>query len=174
VLAIEPTLAATTPARRSGLSRGAIEVSSSALPDSGDLVLAGMWRTVSLDGARDEAGELPPRIDGLPVMQVQVQKGSTGQKPLMVVAQQLQSGQMIRTIEGPAADVSSLLANRSDNGAPSPWPTLQVGGNASAIQSRDGAMALRYGDRILAITAPLPSDSLLAMIRRLNAELRTK
>ncbi len=30
------------------------------------------------------------------------------------------------------------------------------------------------GDRMLAITGALPSDSLRAMIRRLNAELRSK
>jgi hypothetical protein len=85
----------------------------------------------------------------------------------MVVAQQLKSGQVIRTIEGPAADVSELLANRA--GA-SPWPTMEGAG----ISGGDGAMALRHGDRMLAITAPLSNDSLRAMIRRLNAEMRQK
>jgi hypothetical protein len=33
-------------------------------------------------------------------------------------------------------------------------------------------MTMRRGDRMLAITAPLPTDSLRAMIRRLNAERR--
>ena len=38
----------------------------------------------------------------------------------------------------------------------------------------DHAMAMQVGDRMLAITGDLPSDSLRAMIRRLNAEMRSK
>jgi hypothetical protein len=129
-----------------------------------------MWRTVSLDGASEVAGGRPARIDGLPVMEVKVQQRDSGQRPLMVVAQQLQSGEVIRTIEGPASDVSSLLSRRSaGSGEASPWPTPNGG-----IEGRDGAMALRTGDRILAITAPLPRDSLVAMLRRLNVQARER
>ena len=35
----------------------------------------GMWRTMSWDGAQAEAGKPLPHIDGLPVVQVQVQSG---------------------------------------------------------------------------------------------------
>jgi hypothetical protein len=35
-------------------------------------------------------------------------------------------------------------------------------------------MAMQRGDRMIAITGALPPDSLLAMIRRLNAEMRSK
>ena len=128
-----------------------------------------LFRTVSWDRARFERGESVPRIEGLPVMEVQL-AGSRGDdsRPLMVVAQQLESGQVIRTIEGPATDVNQLLASqRSD--ASSPWPTMDEG---DGIAGGDGTMAVRRGDRILAITAPLPSDSLRAMIRRLNATER--
>ena len=38
----------------------------------------------------------------------------------------------------------------------------------------DQAMAMQLGDRMLAITGALPSDSLRAMIRRMNAEMRSK
>jgi hypothetical protein len=38
----------------------------------------------------------------------------------------------------------------------------------------DGTMAMQRGDRMIAITGALPPDSLLAMIRRLNAEMRSK
>jgi hypothetical protein len=128
-----------------------------------------LFRTVSWDRARFERGESVPRIEGLPIMEVQL-AGSRGDdsRPLMVVAQQLESGQVIRTIEGPATDVNQLLASqRSD--ASSPWPTMDEG---DGIAGGDGTMAVRRGDRILAITAPLPSDSLRAMIRRLNASER--
>jgi len=128
-----------------------------------------LFRTVSWDRARIERGESVPRIEGLPIMEVQL-AGSRGgdSRPLMVVAQQLESGQVIRTIEGPATDVNQLLSSqRSDTS--SPWPTMNDG---DGIAGGDGTMAVRRGDRILAITAPLPSDSLRAMIRRLNASER--
>lgn len=126
----------------------------------------GAWRTLSWDAARQARGQPVPRIRGLPVMEVQVSasRADSG-APTMIVAQQLESGQVIRTIEGPATDVSRLLAaQRTDSG--SPWPTIS---EDAGISGRDGSMTLRRGDRILAIQAPLPVDSLRAMIRRMNA-----
>ena len=131
----------------------------------------GMWRTVSWDGARAEAGERLPHIDGLPVLNVQVQSGDQGKRSVMVVAQQLSSGQVIQTIEGPAADVSQLLAQRSITDLDSVITTDGAGQTSGG----NHAMAIPLGgDRMLAITGALPSDSLRAMIRRLNAELRSK
>lgn len=142
-------------------------LSSARLPQS-DFELAGegMWRTLSWDNAQRERGESVPRIQGLPVVEVQVAAArDDSDRPTMVVAQQLRSGQMIRTIEGPATDVTRLLsAQRSEN--QSPWPTVP---DSSGLAGADGTMAMRRGDRILAIQAPLPPDSLRAMIRRLNA-----
>jgi hypothetical protein len=131
---------------------------------------AGIWRTMSWDGAQSEAGESLPHIDGLPVLRVQVQANDQGKRPLMVVAQQLASGQVIQTIEGPASDVSQLLARRSTVAA----------GNGLSVTISDAepagghAMAMQRGDRMIAITGALPSDSLRAMIRRMNAEMRSK
>lgn len=148
------------------------EVSSAKLPGGeADAGLGGIWRTLSWAGARDERGDSVPHIDGLPVVEVQVGPAKTGgNKSIMVVAQQLKSGEVIRTIEGPAADVSQLLASRPGATSPSPWPTMDGPG----IAGGDGAMAMRHGDRMLAITAQLPNDSLRAMMRRLNAEMRQK
>ena len=133
--------------------------------------LDGMWRTMSWAGAKAEAGERLPHIDGLPVVQVQVQSGEQGSRPVTVVAQQLASGQMIRTIEGPATDVSQILSRRAMTDADS----LFLPGDSTMLPA-DGshAMAMQVGDRMLAITADLPPDSLRAMIRRLNAEMRSK
>jgi anti-sigma factor RsiW len=135
-----------------------------------DAATGTVFRTVSWASAERERGASVPRIAGLPVMEVQVgTSGQSGGKPLVVVAQQLESGQVIRTIEGPATDVNKLLASRhSEDG--SPWPA--IGDSAGGIAGGDGAMTYRRGDRILAITAPLPSDSLRAMIRRLNVTER--
>ncbi len=132
----------------------------------------GMWRTVSWDGAQAEAGERLPHIDGLPVLKVQVQAGEQGRRSVMVVAQQLSSGQVIQTIEGPASDVSQLLARRAMSDVDS---VLLRGDSLSRSAEGDHSMAMQLGgDRMLAITGALPSDSLRAMIRRLNAEMRSK
>jgi hypothetical protein len=139
--------------------------------------LDGMWRTMSWAGAQAEAGDKLPHIDGLPVVQVQVQTNEQSKQPLMVVAQQLASGEVIRTIEGPTSDVSHLLARRAMS---DPMPTIALGDSAprdsvpSDSDHTDRTMAMQRGDRMLVITGALPSDSLLAMIRRLNAEMRSK
>jgi hypothetical protein len=153
-----------------------LELSSIDIPRAElDLQLDGMWRTMSWDGAQAEAGDKLPRIDGLPVMQVQLQANDQGKQPLMVVAQQLSSGEVIRTIEGPTSDVSHLLARRTMTdpdpaiaGADSARPTGNLPDHA------DRTMAMQRGDRMLVITGALPTDSLLAMIRRVNAEMRSK
>jgi len=130
---------------------------------------------MSWAGAQAEAGDKLPHIDGLPVVQVQVQANEQGRQPLMVVAQQLASGEVIRTIEGPTTDVSHLLARRTMT---APVPTLAVRDSADTgsrgADRTDRTMAMERGDRMLVITGALPSDSLLAMIRRLNAEMRSK
>jgi hypothetical protein len=131
---------------------------------------AGLWRTMSWVGAQSEAGQSPPHIDGLPVLRVQVQANDQGKRPLMVVAQQLASGQVIQTIEGPARDVSELLSRRTATSADG---ALSVS-ISEAPPAADQAMAMQMGDRMLAITGALPSDSLRAMIRRINAEMRSK
>jgi hypothetical protein len=154
----------------------ALQLSSMDIPRADQEVeLDGMWRTLSWDGAQAETGDNLPHIDGLPVVQVQVQASEHGKVPLMVVAQQLASGEVIRTIEGPTSDVSHLLAKRTMT---DPDPSLGGLGtgkpNPSGPAHADQTMAMQRGDRLLVITGALPSDSLLAMIRRLNAEMRSK
>ena len=139
-------------------------------PDLNAAASGTFFRTVSWDNAQRERGASVPRIAGLPVMQVQVGGSGDGHgRPLVVVAQQLESGQVIRTIEGPATDVNKLLASQGSDSS-SPWPTIDD--SSAGIAGGDGAMTVRRGDRILAITAPLSSDSLRAMIRRLNVTER--
>jgi len=152
----------------------ALELSSIDIPRTESFELDGMWRTMSWDGAQAEAGDRLPHIDGLPVVQVQLQTNQQGKQPLMVVAQQLSSGEVIRTIEGPTPDVSHLLARRTMT---DPDPTAagkDSNRSSGAPDHTDRTMAMQRGDRMLVITGALPSDSLLAMIRRLNAEMRSK
>jgi Putative zinc-finger len=155
----------------------ALELSSIDIPRSDvGFELDGMWRTMSWAGAQAEAGDKLPHIDGLPVVQVQVQTSEGGKHPLMVVAQQLASGEVIRTIEGPVGDVSHLLARRSmtDPVPASPPASASRDSSTPRVDHTDRTMAMQRGDRLLVITGALPSDSLLAMIRRLNVEMRSK
>lgn len=129
----------------------------------GQLELGGVWRNLSWDGAKEQAGDTPARIDGLPVTEVQTQSGDSGRRPLMVVAQQLASGEVIRTIEGPVSDVSALLGTRpGDENEPAGKPGL------------GSTLSFRHGDRMFAVTGSLPSDSLRAMMRRLNLMMRVR
>jgi hypothetical protein len=152
-----------------------LELSSLEIPRPDlDIELDGLWRTMSWDGAQAEAGDKLPHIDGLPVVQVQLQAGKQGKQPLMVVAQQLASGEVIRTIEGPTSDVSHLLARRTMTD-PDSFPARTDSRRSNQrVDHTDRTMAMQRGDRMLVITGALPSDSLLAMIRRLNAEMRSK
>jgi hypothetical protein len=140
-----------------------------------ELELDGMWRTMSWDGAQAAAGDKLPHIDGLTVVQVQVQANHDGKQPLMVVAQQLASGEVIRTIEGPASDVSHLLSRRTmSDPDPASASADSISASVLGMEPLDRTMAMQRGDRMIAITGALPPDSLLAMIRRLNAEMRSK
>lgn len=138
----------------------AAELSTDALAPE-DERLAGVWRTVPWSDVPNETGVPPARVAGLPVMQVQVQsnQNSSGGS-ILVVQQQLASGEVIRTIEGPAADVSKLLTRRGDD----------------AVMDSAGrpAVTLQRGDRMIAVTGQIPPDSLQAMIRRVNAARRTR
>jgi hypothetical protein len=158
-----PTVAAVSAPNESlpvhdGSTPPSVESSTSALPTDPDPG-QGFWRTVPWDKAEAVAGKVPARVEGVPVEEVQVQPSRKGGSPMMVVAQRLSSGEVIQTIEGPAADVTELLSRRGDGGLDS------AGRPAEAMQR---------GDRMLVVTGELPPDSLRAMIRRVNAAQRVK
>ena len=141
------------------------------IPRDGQLEFGGVSRNLSWDGANAQNGETRARIDGLPVTEVQTQAGDSGRRPLMVVAQQLASGEVIRTIEGPVSDVSALLGTRPGESVDSSAPGAPVPAGRTGLGS---ALAFRHGDRMFAVTGSLPSDSLRAMMRRLNLMLRVR
>jgi hypothetical protein len=132
-----------------------LEVSTDSLPPE-TAPNQGMWRTVPWPLAAETAGTEPPRVNGVPVVEVQVRRGQGEAKPVTVVAQQLSSGQLITTIEGPVDDVWALLSKRGDSG------------------DTAGAETVRQGSRMLAVTGQLPADSLRAMVRRVNAAMRVR
>lgn len=132
-----------------------LEVSTDSLPPE-TAPSSGLWRTVPWTQAEEQAGAEPARVNGVPVVEVQVKRGEGQAKPVTVVAQQLASGQLITTIEGPVDDVWALLSRRGDAG------------------DTAGAETVRQGSRLLAVTGQLPADSLRAMVRRVNAAMRVR
>lgn len=115
-------------------------------PASVGIGLHGLWRSVGVDGlASGSAGQLP-RVPGLPVVQVQVQPGAPG-ADVTAVDQQLDDGQLIRTIEGPASRVQSLLAEQEAEIIP------RIDENSDTAPDRM-TLTLRQGDRMLAVTGP--------------------
>jgi hypothetical protein len=162
------------PARTKAQGSGSAEFATvGPIQKDGQLEWGGMWRNLSWDRAKEQVGATPVRIDGLPVTEVQVQAGDSGHRPLMVVAQQLATGEVIRTIEGPISDVSALLGNRplQPSEASGNPPSSPVPSSGSGVPS---ALTFRHGDRMFAVTGSLPSDSLRAMMRRLNLMSRVR
>jgi hypothetical protein len=74
------------------------------------------------------------------------------------------------------SDVSHLLARRTMTDPDPASDTAKAGSSRSkrGANGADRTMAMQRGDRMLVITGALPQDSLLAMIRRMNAEMRSK
>lgn len=117
-----------------------------------ELATESMWRIVSVAAAEEESGAPLPSVPGLQVVQVKVQ-GLRPNEKIVAVDQQLATGEVIRTIEGPAAQMTDLLAHDGRDRT------------TAASRAFDALMTLRFGDRIVAIRGP--ADSLRALMNRL-------
>ena len=127
--------------------------------------LDGLWQSVGWQEASTLAGGSVPRIDGLPVLDVQVQRGLADERPLVVVAQRHPSGHTIRTIEGPYDRVAALLDKELARGSrlQSSSPTLTPPDYIAT-----GTDLPRRGLRVLAVTGNLSADSLNALARGID------
>lgn len=112
----------------------------------------GLWLLFSVSAAEEESGAPLARVQGLPVVQVKIQRLSPHEK-IVAVDQQLASGQFIRTIDGPADRVTDLLSSQ---------------GRTPADAAADTYMAMRHGNRMVAVTGRVPVDSLRALLNRLS------
>jgi hypothetical protein len=134
--------------------------------DDEPFALEGFWQAVDLRAALEETAGNLPRIDGLPILDIQLQRGDGEQRPIVVVAQQHPSGRVIRTIEGPIERVEELLekqAARSNLPFTASWPAT-----TPPDYLGDGAGTARRGLRMLTVTGSLPIDTLNAMARGID------
>lgn len=125
----------------------------SAQPVSAAPELAGLWRTVvpdSVGGIR--SGDIP-LVSGLSVVQMRVQPGH-GEGDVTAVDQALESGELIRTIAGPAGRVGALVDQNSELD-----PQKDATGSRVTV-------TIRQGDRMVAVTGP--SEALGSLLSRVN------
>ncbi|HEU5171854.1 MAG TPA: zf-HC2 domain-containing protein [Gemmatimonadales bacterium] len=124
------------------------------------------WRTVTWHPARSAPRESTP-ADAPPIAAEERAADSTPRGG--VTTRQLASGEVIRAFEGAATDVSSLLS-----GGPSgSQPAARAPSTAPPPADAGGSLAYRRGGSPGG-TSVVPSDSLRAMMRRLNLMLRVR
>jgi hypothetical protein len=118
------------------------------------------WRTVAWDAA--PARPVEPAVKLREV--AEPSSAPTGS----VVTRQLASGEVMRSIGGAPTDMSSLLSGRpaAERATRAAAPTMPPAYGS-------GTLALRQGS-IAAGPSAVPSDSLRAMMRRLNLMLRVR
>ena len=126
-------------------------------PVGADPGLRGLWRTFIPDnGDAPAAGEIP-LVPGLAVVQIRVQPGSTG-NDVTAVDQLMDSGELVRTIAGPASQVAPLVDA----------DLASTGGNAES--SSRLTVTVRQGDRMVAVSGP--SQALGSLLARVNTKRR--
>ncbi len=143
-----------------------VQLTTTNLPSADEFASEGLWRSLSWDGALEERGdEWIPRIDGLPVVDVQMQPaGEDDQQPLVVISQQLASGEVIRTFEGPVTAVSELLSRQTGQSVTASLDVLVESDSLEASQRT----ATGEAPRMLAIQGSISVDSLRTLLLRLR------
>jgi len=119
--------------------------------------LNGLWRTIVPDEeTANRRGDIA-LVPGLPVIQMRVQPGTAGQD-VTAVDQMLESGEVIRTISGPAARVGTLVDEEAATDSAS---------TRLAVGSPDHmTVTFRQADRMVAVTGP--SQALAFLLARVN------
>lgn len=131
-------------------------------------VFDGVWRTVSWDRASEADGAWVPRVEGVPVVQVKVRQTPHGGRPLTVVTQRLASGEVISTVEGPAAEVASLLSRQPGQSATAELQDLPLAAGTPGESSNSPGTTQPGAPRTLAIMGKLPTDSLKAFMLKVR------
>ncbi len=119
------------------------------------------WRTVEWDAAPGRPAESGPVNAAVSPQPPAASNGS-------VVSRQLAAGEVMRSVGGSATDMSSFLSGR-----PAPGPEVKPAAPAMPPAYTSGTLALRQGGVAVSPSA-VPSDSLRAIMRRLNLMSRVR
>lgn len=131
-----------------------------AQPVEDNMGLQGLWRTIIPDSSGLLRAVDVPLVPGLPVVQMRVQPGANG-PDVTAVDQMLESGELVRTLAGPAARVSALVASDETE--------ARATGVAAGTSGRV-TVTIQQGDRMVAVTGP--SLALGSLLHRVNARRR--
>lgn len=155
------------PTRAPATAPQAVSVSTLEPADpSADFAGGGVWRTVSWSEAAALTGDAVPRIPGLPVTEIQLQRVGPDERPLVMVAQQDPTGQIIRTIEGPVERVAELLSAeiaRSQGAVRTSEPARSAPDYVGASTGTP-----RRSIRVMTVAGRLEADSLNHLARSLT------
>lgn len=133
---------------------------------SAEFPAPGVWRSVPWAEAAALTGDAVPRIEGLPVVEIQVQWVGPDERPLVMVAHQDPSGRIIRSIEGPADRLSDILSDviaRTDGAVHTSQPVRTT---PDYVSSGNGAP--RRSIRVAAIAGRVDATALDAMTKSLT------
>lgn len=128
-------------------------------PVSAEPGLQGIWRTIVPDNSQAAQPADIPRVPGLIVLQMRVQPGAGG-SDVTAVDQLLESGEVIRTIAGPAAQVGALVVD----------DTTREGRRGGEGTQSIMTVTIRQGDRMVAVTGP--SQALGSLLSRVDVKRR--
>jgi hypothetical protein len=119
--------------------------------------LAGDWTTVSLPQAAEATGSLVASLPDLPVESIRMRAAGELERPLLEVTQRRPDGDLVVTVEGPVAEVATLVSAHLRRGWNSSTPSR------SLPDYLDDGGAVRRTSRVVAIVGKLPVDSLNAL-----------
>ncbi len=134
--------------------------------DEETAALPGLWYQLDWQQAQAETGDNLARIEGLPILDIQVQRASNGERPLVVISQKHPSGRVIRTVEGPIDRVQDLVDREAARG--SGLVKASVPSLTQPDYLGDGTTATRRGLRILAVLGAMAPDSLNALAKSIE------
>jgi anti-sigma factor RsiW len=122
------------------------------------------WESMSLEAAIDANHGSITRLEGFPVLRVQVRRSSTDERPTVLVRHRTTDGRSLWVVEGPADELTALSEMFAASGLSMSIPLRTrpdyVGSEANPIRT----------ERMIAVAAYLPTDSLNALLGKLRRE----
>lgn len=122
------------------------------------------WEQMTFEGAIEASHGPITRLEGFPVLRVQVRRSTMGERPTVLVRQRSLDGRSVWVVEGPADELTSLGQMFEASGLTMSIPLRTrpdyVGSEANPIRT----------ERMIAVAAYLPADSLDALLGKLKRE----
>jgi hypothetical protein len=124
-------------------------------PVSAEPGLEGLWRTIAPSDDNEQESSDIALVPGLPVIQMRQQPAAgKGDLPVTAVDQRLESGELIRTVSGPAQRVLSAVDDEEQ------------------VDSSRVTVSIRQGSRMVSVTGPKAAINTLVSQMSMNQAKR--